>query len=209
MTATGLAVVGSGTDEPMVFPHVLADVVLDGTAARLAGMLEPSFLEEAGWNPVTRVLSLPAQHRLLGRTVCRVQLCRNTIRPGLTVCYGCFMRLTRQGMSPEEISTAIELPAAPTAATLCAVPGCGCVPTVRDAVLCEPHARKLRLRRPRISVEDFLADPRVQPLPPLPACRVAACTRTALLTELRGRSPHVNGDVAVSGVTVTARDRRW
>jgi integrase len=179
VTATGLAVVGSGTDEPMVFPHVLADVVLDGTAARLAGMLEPSFLEEAGWNPVTRVLSLPAQHRLLGRTVCRVQLCRNTIRSGLTVCYGCFMRLTRQGMSPEEISTAIELPAAPTAATLCAVPGCGCVPTVRDAVLCEPHARKLRLRRPRISVEDFLADPRVQPLAPLPACRVVACTRAA------------------------------
>jgi integrase len=179
VTATGLAVVGSGTDEPMMFPHVMADVVWDGTAARLAGMLEPSFLEEAGWNPVTRVLSLPAQHRLLGRTVCRVQLCRNTIRPGLTVCYGCFMRLTRQGMSPDEISTAIELPAAPTAATLCAVPGCGCVPTVRDAVLCEPHARKLRLRRPRICVEDFLADPRVQPLPPLTACRVAACTRAA------------------------------
>ena len=31
----------------------------------------------------------------------------------------------------------------------------------------------------------------------------------ALLTELKQQSPHVNGDVAVSGVTVTARDRRW
>ena len=31
----------------------------------------------------------------------------------------------------------------------------------------------------------------------------------ALLTELQRRSPHVNGDVVVSGVTVTARDRRW
>ena len=31
----------------------------------------------------------------------------------------------------------------------------------------------------------------------------------ALLTELKRKSPHVNGDVAVSGVTVTARDRRW
>ena len=33
--------------------------------------------------------------------------------------------------------------------------------------------------------------------------------RHALLTELKRKSPHVNGDVAVSGVTVTARDRRW
>jgi hypothetical protein len=31
----------------------------------------------------------------------------------------------------------------------------------------------------------------------------------ALLTELKRKSAHVNGNVAVSGVTVTARDRRW
>ena len=31
----------------------------------------------------------------------------------------------------------------------------------------------------------------------------------ALLTELKRKSPHVNADVAVSGVTVTACDRRW
>ena len=36
-----------------------------------------------------------------------------------------------------------------------------------------------------------------------------AVAREALLTELKRKSPHVNGDVAVSGVTVTARDRRW
>ena len=38
---------------------------------------------------------------------------------------------------------------------------------------------------------------------------VSAVARTALLTELKRESPHVNEDVAVSGVTVTARDRRW
>jgi hypothetical protein len=32
--------------------------------------------------------------------------------------------------------------------------------------------------------------------------------RAALLTELRGGSPHVNGVVVVSGATVCARDRR-
>ena len=39
---------------------------LQGPAARLAGLLDPAFLAEAGWDPVTRVLSLPARHRLLG-----------------------------------------------------------------------------------------------------------------------------------------------
>ena len=38
---------------------------------------------------------------------------------------------------------------------------------------------------------------------------VSAVARTALLTELKRKSPHVNEDLAVSGVTVTARDRRW
>ena len=37
----------------------------------------------------------------------------------------------------------------------------------------------------------------------------ASVARHALLTELKRKSPHVNGEVAVSGVTVTARDRRW
>jgi hypothetical protein len=36
----------------------------------------------------------------------------------------------------------------------------------------------------------------------------AAIARAALLTELRGGSPHVNGVVVVSGATVCARDRR-
>ena len=30
-----------------------------------------------------------------------------------------------------------------------------------------------------MSLDQFLADPRVQPLPPMPTCLVAACTRTA------------------------------
>lgn len=37
---------------------------------------------------------------------------------------------------------------------------------------------------------------------------VSGIARRALLTELRGVSPHVNGDVVVSGATVCARDRR-
>ena len=45
--------------------------------------------------------------------------------------------------------------------------------------MCEPHAQQFRGRRIPISLEQFLSDPRVRPRPPLPACLVAACTRTA------------------------------
>jgi hypothetical protein len=81
------------------FAHVLDGVVLVGAAARLAAMLDRKFLDEAGWDPRTRVLSLPAEHRLLGRTVCRAEGCQNTVRSGLAVCYRCLTRLTRLGMS--------------------------------------------------------------------------------------------------------------
>jgi hypothetical protein len=161
------------------FPHVLDGVVLIGAAARLAAMLDRGFFDEAGWDPRTRVLSLPAEHRLLGRTVCRVDGCQNTVQSGLPVCHRCFTRLTRLGMSQAEIAAAACLPAEPASPTRCAVPGCRCAPTVRHAVLCEPHAKKFRLRRPPVSMQQFLADPRVRPLPPMPACAVAACTRPA------------------------------
>lgn len=67
--------------------HVLAGAMLDGQAARLAQMLDPAFLAEAGWDPDRRVLSLPAGHRLLGRAVCRVDGCATTAQPVAGVCF--------------------------------------------------------------------------------------------------------------------------
>jgi hypothetical protein len=64
------------------FPHVLDGVAFGDQAARLAKTLDRGLLDEAGWDPMTRVLALPAGHRLLGRKVCRVpsgvslQLCK-------------------------------------------------------------------------------------------------------------------------------------
>ncbi len=179
MTAVGLAERIAVEQDCGESPHVLDGVVVIGTAARLARMLDRRFLDEAGWDPRTRVLSLLAEHRLLGRTVCRAEGCQNTVQSGLTVCHRCCTRLTRRGMNTAEIAAAACLPAEPASATRCAVPGCRCVPTVRHAVLCEPHAKKFRLRRPPVSMQQFLADPRVRPLPPMPACAVAACTRPA------------------------------
>jgi len=180
MTAAILASTSTVTQDAVEIPHVLDGVVLDGAAARLARMLERDFLTEAGWDPRTRVLSLPPRHRLLGRQVCRADGCTRTVHSGLPgVCHRCFTRLIRLGLSTAEITAATTLPAEPASTDHCAVPGCRCVPTVRQAVVCEPHARKFRARRPRKSMEQFLADPRVRPFPPMPACQVAACTRTA------------------------------
>ncbi len=184
MTGAALAVPLAGTQAvtsgAVEIPHVLDGVVLDGPAGRLAWMLERGLLDEAGWDPRTRVLSLPAQHRLLGRKVCRVERCTRTVHSGLpVVCHRCFTRLTGLGMSAAEIAAAAQLPAEPASAGQCAVAGCRCAPTVRQAVLCQRHAKKFRLRRPPPSMQQFLADPRVRPLPPMPACQVAACTRAA------------------------------
>ena len=61
------------------FGHVLDGVALDGVSARLAAMLDRTLLQEAGWDPAARILFLPAQHRLLGRQVCRAAGCAGTV----------------------------------------------------------------------------------------------------------------------------------
>ena len=73
MTAATLTRTISVDEESCEFPHVLDGVALNGAAAHLAGGLDRGLLDEAGWDPVMRVLYLPAQHRLLGRKVCRVE----------------------------------------------------------------------------------------------------------------------------------------
>jgi hypothetical protein len=180
VTATALAKTSPAAGASSEFPHVLSGVILDGAAARLAGMLDRALLEEAGWDPAARILFLPAQHRLLGRQVCRAEGCTGTVHndcPG--VCYRCFTRLQQLGMSAAGIAAAGRLPAAPAPAGHCAVPECQCKPTVRQAVMCEPHAAQFRNRRTLIPLEQFLTDRWVRPLPPLRACLVLACTRSA------------------------------
>ena len=129
---------------------------------------------------VARILFLPAGHRLLGRKVCRVEQCTATTHNNYPdICHRCFTRLTRMGMTMDDIAARESLPAAPVPAPHCAVPECRCVPTARGAVLCEPHAQNYRGRRLPVTVEEFVRHPRVRPHPPAPACSVPACTRTA------------------------------
>ena len=161
---------------------VLSGVVLAGEAARLAAALDPGFLAEAGWDPQTRVLSLPAAHPLMGRQVCRTPGCPATAHGSGSngLCWQCSSRLARDGWTPEEIEGARELPPLPRRADGCLVPGCQRMsPGGRQGQrsgLCQAHSRRIR-RVPGTRIEDFLADPRVRPLPPLGPCRVAACSR--------------------------------
>jgi integrase len=168
------------SEDAVEIPHILEGIVLTGAALRLARMLDRGFLDEAGWDPQMRLLTLPAHHQLLGRRVCRVDGCARSVHAGLPgVCHRCFTRLSRLGLTTEDDISAVELPIVPAAADHCAVAGCQCRPTVREAVLCRRHSKQSRERQPHLSMEQFLADCRVVPLPPDPACLVAACTRTA------------------------------
>ena len=182
--SAALLAAGPGTESGWEFPLVLNAAVLTGPAAQLAGLLDPAFLAEAGWDPTVRVLSLPAQHPLLGRTLCRVEGCAATAHGTKTggLCWRCYARLTGAGMTVEEIITTGELPALAARPVGCLVPGCQRMsPGGRSRQrtgLCSAHSRRFR-RAPAISIEQFLADPKLRPLPALGPCTVAACARRA------------------------------
>ena len=57
----------------------------------------------------TRILFLPAEHRLLGRKVCRVEQCTATAHNDYPdICHRCFTRLTRMGMTMDDIAASDE-----------------------------------------------------------------------------------------------------
>ena len=71
MTAAMPAVAGLGAAVPAAsvpLSFVLGDGHAAGSqAALLAGLIDPAFLAEAGWDPRGQVLAPPPGHRLLGR----------------------------------------------------------------------------------------------------------------------------------------------
>src|SRR5260370_35137147 len=147
MTAAAAVRAGPAAGGAAGCGHVLAGVEWDGPAQRLAALLDPFFLSEAGWDPAGRVLSLPAGHRLLGRTVCRAGGCATTQHTGLGgVCHRCFTRLTGQGMTAEQIAGSPWLPPLPAPGTRGAVPRGPAEATVTQAVMCQCHVRPFRQR---------------------------------------------------------------
>ncbi len=181
---SGAAVTARALPEPAgtgrVFEEVLAGVVLHGTAARLAGMIDPLFLAGAGWDPVRRALSFPSEHRLLGRRACRVSGCDSAAHrecPG--VCWRCLTWLKGLGMTAEQIAGQRQLPPRPADEELwCAVPGCCRGKASGHSVLCSSHKQQFR-RKSSGTLEEFFASPGVGPLGAYETCAVVSCSRPA------------------------------
>ena len=69
--------------------HVLGGGPGNAAAARLAALIEPAFLAEAGWDRGTRVLSLPPGHLLLGWRACPAPGCANPLYGPARECGTC------------------------------------------------------------------------------------------------------------------------
>jgi hypothetical protein len=152
--------------------------LLDGQSALLATRIETTFLAEAGWDPATRVLTIDAGHRLLGRTVCRVPGCQTTCPATTGVCLDCRRRLAQAGLGLEDYGS---LPPPRGARWLglgdgtCSVTGCP-RPWVKAArPLCPEHLSQQQ--RLGVDVAAFTTRPDVTALPSHGVCAVAACPR--------------------------------
>lgn len=58
-------------------------------AVRLAAVIDPAFLVEAGWDRTVRVLSLPAGHPLLGWRACEAPGCTSQVYGQARTCGRC------------------------------------------------------------------------------------------------------------------------
>ncbi len=144
-------------------------VLLDERSAVLASRIDAGFLAEAGWDPGTWVLTLPAEHPLLGRTFCRAPGCQTTCAAATRVCLDCRRRLAAAGLDLEDVAL---LPPPQgkrwlgTGDGTCRVSGCprpwmmsgqplcpehlaSCPRQVpgHDAVYCDAHLQRLRVLR--------------------------------------------------------------
>ncbi|MGH3682017.1 MAG: hypothetical protein ACRDT2_17415, partial [Natronosporangium sp.] len=162
----------------MEFARVLAGVTLRGEAAALAARIDPEFLVETGWDPVTRVWAPSAEHRFLGRNMCRAPGCHTVSNDANRTCLGCRRRLQRHGLTLEEIG---KLPPPRRRAWTqpgdgaCAVTGCLRPWLNTEHPLCRGHRDQQQTAG--MSVAKFAAHPSTRPLERFGVCAVAACDR--------------------------------
>jgi integrase len=152
--------------------------LLDEQSALLASRIETAFLAEAGWDPITWVLTIDPGHPLLGRVVCRVPGCQTSCPAKSGVCLDCRRRLAQAGLSLEDYRS---LPPPRGARWLslgdgtCSVTGCPRPWATAARPLCPEHLSQQQ--RLGIEVDAFTARPGVTALPSHGVCAVAACPR--------------------------------
>ncbi len=162
-----VAAVAVATDVSHVFATELG---IDQPAARIAALIEPEFLAEAGWDPASLVLAPPPEHPLLGWPVCRTDGCGNAACRQGQLCKAC----------AGGRAAAISAPAPSSVQELgdpgmCAVAGCPRAWRSSRQPLCRAHLRQRD--NLGMSLGEFLAHPGVGPLREYGPCRVTACLR--------------------------------
>ncbi len=171
-----LELAGGGEAGSAQFPHVLGDVVLGAAAAQLAQHLGHRFLSQAGWDPATRVLRPPPEHRFLGRPLCTAPGCTATANG---VCSQCRTRLARAGLT---LADARLLPPPSGRAWTRAGDGaCGVQQCPRPWVNAEHPLCRSHLGHQQVlgmdDVAGFAALTDTRPLVSLGVCAVVACDR--------------------------------
>ncbi len=152
-----------------------AGLELDRSRARLAGLLDPVFLAEAGWDAARLMLAPPPAHRLLGRPICQAPGCSTTATARSRICQSCSRRLAARGLGEDQLAL-LPSRAYPTRGPdACRVSGCGREWISAAAGLCRTHGDQRQATG--LSVEQFCTDSQPQPLPAHPSCSVASCPR--------------------------------
>ena len=153
---------------------------LPGRPRELAGRLDPAFLTDAGWDPAwpgvvaARRASAAGPDGMPGRWL-HLHRAR---RPTGGVCWRCFTRLGASGADRaadrRRVGATAVAGLARRGAPFPGASGCRrprgpcCAPRIPDQFRRGPGT---------LSLEQFVADPRVRPLSALGPCQVAACTR--------------------------------
>ncbi len=148
---------------------------VDGKAARLAGVVDPTFLAEAGWDAASLVLSCPPEHPLLGRPVCRTQGCWTTAPTHARVCGSCRGRLAEQGLSEDEVDLLPARTGGRRGPGGCAVAGCARERVSSGKGLCRGHLEQAG--RLGVPAAELSVHAEARPLAACGPCEVAACTR--------------------------------
>jgi integrase len=153
-------------------------VLLDDRSAALAGRIDAAFLAEAGWDATTRVLTLPAEHPLLGRTFCRAPGCQTTCAAATRVCLDCKRRLAAAGLGLDDVA----LPPPPQGKRwlglgdgTCRVPGCPRPWVTSGQPLCPEHLGQQE--QLGVGINDFTSRADAVALPSHGTCAVASCPR--------------------------------
>jgi integrase len=113
--------------------------------ARLAALIDPVFLAEAGWDRASRVLSLPAGHPLLGWRECQAQGCTGQVYDRDRMCGRCRVGDAQPDTEPG-VDAVVPVGAAPPGrGRPCQVEACDRDRGTRR--YCRAHDERLRDRR--------------------------------------------------------------